>query len=84
MDPLFVEDGEIVDNEKKRVATFFEISSPQQLEQLQAIDDQAENVVINLLDWQVFTFIKGICLICLFFIFYTARVLAIIAIGIAV
>lgn len=69
MDPLFVEDGEIVDNEKKRVATFFEISSPQQLEQLQAIDDQAENVVINLLDWQVFTFIKGICLIYIYIYF---------------
>lgn len=55
MYPLFVEDGEIVDNEKKRVATFFEISSPQQLEQLQPIDDQAENLVINLVDWQVFT-----------------------------
>ncbi|RWR93084.1 3-dehydroquinate synthase [Cinnamomum micranthum f. kanehirae] len=53
MYPLFVEDGEIVDNEKKRVATFFEISSPQQLEQLQPIDDQAENLVINLVDWQV-------------------------------
>lgn len=55
MYPLFVEDGEIVDNEKKRVATFSEISSPQQLEQLQPIDDQAENLVINLVDWQVFT-----------------------------
>lgn len=53
MYPLFVEDGEIVDNEKKRVATFFEISSPQQLEQLQPVDDQAENLVINLVDWQV-------------------------------
>eukprot|EP00268_Persea_americana_P042423 TRINITY_DN4245_c0_g1_i3.p1 TRINITY_DN4245_c0_g1~~TRINITY_DN4245_c0_g1_i3.p1 ORF type:complete len:194 (-),score=48.66 TRINITY_DN4245_c0_g1_i3:1674-2255(-) len=53
MYPLFVEDGEIVDNEKKRVATFFEILSPQQLEQLQPIDDQAENLVINLVDWQV-------------------------------
>ncbi|XP_057488715.1 LOW QUALITY PROTEIN: uncharacterized protein LOC130774674 [Actinidia eriantha] len=51
--PLFIEGGELFDSERRRVATFFEISCPEQLEQLQPKDEQAENVIVNLLDWQV-------------------------------
>ncbi|XP_028096454.1 uncharacterized protein LOC114296365 isoform X3 [Camellia sinensis] len=47
------EKGELLDSEHKRVATFSEISSPDQLEQLQPEDEQAENIIVNLLDWQV-------------------------------
>ncbi|GFY84930.1 hypothetical protein Acr_03g0017040 [Actinidia rufa] len=50
--PLFIEEGELFDSERRRVATFFEISCPEQLEQLQPKDEQAENVIVNLLDWQ--------------------------------
>ncbi|XP_077224857.1 3-dehydroquinate synthase isoform X3 [Tasmannia lanceolata] len=53
INPLFVEDDKLFNSENKRVATFSEVSSPQQLQQLQPSDEQAENVVINLLDWQV-------------------------------
>ena len=52
--PLFIEEGELFDNERRRVATFSEISCPEQLEQLQPKDEQAENIIVNLLDWQVF------------------------------
>ncbi|XP_058084237.1 uncharacterized protein LOC131231892 isoform X2 [Magnolia sinica] len=45
--------GELFDGENKRVATFSKISSPQQLQQLQPLDEQAENVVLSFLDWQV-------------------------------
>ncbi|KAJ0754437.1 putative 3-dehydroquinate synthase II [Helianthus annuus] len=48
--PLFVEEAKIVDEAGNLVATFSEISSPQQLEQLQP---GADNVIVDLLDWQV-------------------------------
>ncbi|XP_043704679.1 3-dehydroquinate synthase homolog isoform X2 [Telopea speciosissima] len=51
--PLFLEDGEILDCENRKVATFSEIASPQQLQELHPVDELAENVVISLLDWQV-------------------------------
>ncbi|KAK9272850.1 hypothetical protein L1049_003228 [Liquidambar formosana] len=51
--PLFIEEGELFDSEKRRVATISEVSSPEDLQQLQPADEQAENVIINLLDWQV-------------------------------
>ncbi|KAK2972401.1 hypothetical protein RJ640_010838 [Escallonia rubra] len=52
--PLFIEEGELFDSEHRRVASFTEVSSPQQLEQqLQPVDMQPENVIIDLLDWQV-------------------------------
>lgn len=51
--PLFIEKGELLDSDRKRVATFSEISSPEQLERLQPEDEQAEIVIVNLLDWQV-------------------------------
>ncbi|KAJ4973217.1 hypothetical protein NE237_006391 [Protea cynaroides] len=53
IDPLFLEDREILDCENRRVATFSEIASPQQLQELHPVDEKAENVVISLLDWQV-------------------------------
>ncbi|XP_059642134.1 uncharacterized protein LOC132284084 [Cornus florida] len=51
--PLFIEEGQLFDSEHRRVATFSEISSPEQLKQLQPEDEQAQNVIVNLLDWQV-------------------------------
>ncbi|KAE9466581.1 hypothetical protein C3L33_01534, partial [Rhododendron williamsianum] len=51
--PLFIEKGELLDSDRRRVATFSEISSPEQLERLQPEDEQAEIVIVNLLDWQV-------------------------------
>ncbi|KAI3452327.1 hypothetical protein Pfo_008992, partial [Paulownia fortunei] len=51
--PLFIEEGGLFDGEHMKVATFFEISSPEQLEKLQPLNEPAENVVVNLLDWQV-------------------------------
>ncbi|KAL8172363.1 hypothetical protein V2J09_024167 [Rumex salicifolius] len=51
--PLFIKDGELIDEESRRVATFNEISSPQQLEQQLLMDGLSDNVVVDLLDWQV-------------------------------
>ncbi|KAJ6421664.1 hypothetical protein OIU84_028944 [Salix udensis] len=51
--PLFIEEGEVLDGENKRVATIFEVSTPQELQQIQPENGQAEDVVINLLDWQI-------------------------------
>ncbi|CAI9109658.1 OLC1v1009519C1 [Oldenlandia corymbosa var. corymbosa] len=51
--PLFVEAGEVLDSEDNRIARWYDIASPQQLEKLQQVDHLAENVVVNLLDWQV-------------------------------
>ncbi|XP_022844876.1 uncharacterized protein LOC111367963 isoform X4 [Olea europaea var. sylvestris] len=51
--PLFIEEGNLIDGEQRKVANFFEISSPQQLEKLQPLKEEAENVVVDLLGWQV-------------------------------
>lgn len=53
INPLFIEEGELYDSEDRVVATFTEISSPEQLEQLQPKDEQPDNVIMDLLDWQV-------------------------------
>ncbi|KAH8483713.1 hypothetical protein H0E87_028215 [Populus deltoides] len=53
INPLFIEEGEVLDGENERVATIFEVSTPQELQQLQPENGQAENVIINLLDWQI-------------------------------
>ncbi|KAL8251265.1 hypothetical protein R6Q59_034958 [Mikania micrantha] len=53
MYPLFIEDNRVFDDGRKLVATFSEISSPQQLEQLQPLYEYADNVIVDLLDWQV-------------------------------
>ncbi|XP_071710646.1 uncharacterized protein [Rutidosis leptorrhynchoides] len=51
--PLFLEDIRLFDNEASLVATFSEISSPEQLEHLQPLYEHADNVIVDLLDWQV-------------------------------
>lgn len=51
--PLFVEEGGLFDGKHVKVAAIFEVSSPAQLENLQLLNDQAENIVVDLLDWQV-------------------------------
>ncbi|KAI3500785.1 hypothetical protein L1887_36610 [Cichorium endivia] len=53
INPLFIEDKRLFDNNDKLVATFSEISSPQHLEQLQPTYELADNVIVDLLDWQV-------------------------------
>ncbi|KAL0350912.1 UNVERIFIED_CONTAM: 3-dehydroquinate synthase [Sesamum radiatum] len=53
LSPLFIEDGGVFDGEHIKVANIFEISSPEELEKLQLLTEQIENVVVNLLDWQV-------------------------------
>ncbi|KAJ9683641.1 hypothetical protein PVL29_019282 [Vitis rotundifolia] len=51
--PLFIEEGKLFDSEGRGVATFYDVTSPQQLQLPQPEDKQADNVIINLLDWQV-------------------------------
>ncbi|CAK8533552.1 unnamed protein product [Lathyrus sativus] len=51
--PLFLGEGEILDAQNKRVATVFDVSTPEELEGIRPEDEQAENIVVNLLDWQV-------------------------------
>ncbi|MED6206753.1 hypothetical protein PIB30_029728 [Stylosanthes scabra] len=51
--PLFVGEGEILDGQGKRVASVFDVSNPEELESLRPDDEQSENIVVNLLDWQV-------------------------------
>ncbi|XP_021838737.2 uncharacterized protein [Spinacia oleracea] len=52
INPLYVKDGALLDTENRSVASFFEISSPQQLDQMLLIDE-SEITVIHFLDWQV-------------------------------
>ncbi|KAJ8775046.1 hypothetical protein K2173_020050 [Erythroxylum novogranatense] len=51
--PLFIMGQEVLNEESKRVAKIFEVSSPQELQQLQPENEQAENVIVQLLDWQI-------------------------------
>ncbi|XP_027922409.1 uncharacterized protein LOC114180312 isoform X2 [Vigna unguiculata] len=51
--PLFVNEGEVLDEQNKRVATIFDVSNPEELEGLRPEDEEAESIVVNLLDWQV-------------------------------
>ena len=54
IDPLLIKEGGVFNSENARVATVVEVSSPQELEQLQPeIGGVEENVVVDLLDWQV-------------------------------
>lgn len=52
INPLLVKDGTLFDKDDRSVASFFEISSPQQLDQMLLIDESMDTV-IHLLDWQV-------------------------------
>lgn len=58
--PLFIEENRLFDENATLVATFSEISSPQQLEQLQPVYEHADNVIVDLLDWQVCSIIFNI------------------------
>ncbi|KAK9925110.1 hypothetical protein M0R45_033450 [Rubus argutus] len=51
--PLLIQEGGIFDSDNTRVATILEVSNPKELEQLQPENGVAENVVVDLLDWQV-------------------------------
>lgn len=51
--PLFLEGGDVFDSERRRIAVCSDVSSPQQLEKLQPLDELADNIIVNLLDWQV-------------------------------
>ncbi|XP_045816610.1 3-dehydroquinate synthase homolog isoform X2 [Trifolium pratense] len=51
--PLFASEKEILDVQNKRVATIFDVSTPEELERIRPEDEQAPNIVVNLLDWQV-------------------------------
>ncbi|KAJ0098706.1 hypothetical protein Patl1_22178 [Pistacia atlantica] len=53
IDPLFVKEGEVFDSVERRVASICEVATPQELQKLQPSDEQAYNIVIDLLDWQV-------------------------------
>ncbi|KAJ0043434.1 hypothetical protein Pint_19269 [Pistacia integerrima] len=53
IDPLFVKEGEVFDSVERRVASICEVATPQELQKLQPSDEQADNIVIDLLDWQV-------------------------------
>ncbi|XP_044468004.1 3-dehydroquinate synthase homolog isoform X2 [Mangifera indica] len=52
IDPLFVKEGEVFDGMEKRVASICQVATPQELQKLQPSDEQADNIVIDLLDWQ--------------------------------
>ncbi|XP_065878590.1 uncharacterized protein [Euphorbia lathyris] len=51
--PLFIEEGEVLDGKNERVATVFRVSSSQELLQLQPENAHTENIVFDLLDWQI-------------------------------
>ncbi|KZV24935.1 hypothetical protein F511_28703, partial [Dorcoceras hygrometricum] len=50
--PLFIEDGNLFDAERKKVATYFEIFSPDEPEMLQSLNEETESAVVDLLNWQ--------------------------------
>ncbi|KAG8637893.1 hypothetical protein MANES_15G177000v8 [Manihot esculenta] len=53
INPLFIKEGEVLDSGSNRVATIFQVSTPEELQQLQPENARAENIVIDLLDWQI-------------------------------
>lgn len=53
IDPLFIKDGGVFDRMERKVAAVFVVSSPQELQQFQPAEMEVENIVIDLLDWQV-------------------------------
>jgi len=52
-----------LDGQNKRVATIFDVSTPEELEELRPENEQAENIVVNLLDWQVCSLLIAIRII---------------------
>lgn len=77
--PLFIKDRDIFDGDERRVATIIGISTPEELERLYPEDGQPQNIVLDLLDWQVqilsFIFFQELVLEC-FLISYVAVKLA--------
>lgn len=53
--PLFLEGGQFLNQDGKQVALLGQVYSGEQLDYLPAMMGQAEVVVINDLDWQVYT-----------------------------
>ena len=55
INPIYIEEGGIFNKEKRRVGSVFKISNPGELElfRVQPENGLAENVVVDLLDWQV-------------------------------
>ncbi|KAK4794661.1 hypothetical protein SAY86_012655 [Trapa natans] len=50
--PLFIQEGDVLDDDEKRIATIIGISTPEELGQLHP-DRLPQNIILNLLDWQV-------------------------------
>lgn len=50
---LYVEEEGIFDCENRRIGSAYKVSSPRELELLQQVNESAENVLVDLLDWQV-------------------------------
>ena len=53
MNALYVEEEGVFDSDKIRVGSIFRVSNPRELELLQPENGLAENVIVDLLDWQV-------------------------------
>lgn len=51
--PLYLEEGVVYDDEYRRIAVCCDISSPQQLENVQPLDEDDMTIIVNLQDWQV-------------------------------
>ncbi|RWW56832.1 hypothetical protein BHE74_00036421 [Ensete ventricosum] len=52
--PLFIDGKQLFDGQSKKIASFYEVSSPQELELFQPNTQEADNVVINFQnEWQV-------------------------------
>ncbi|EFH53389.1 hypothetical protein ARALYDRAFT_322953 [Arabidopsis lyrata subsp. lyrata] len=52
MDTLFIEEDQVVDSMGNVVASVFEVSTPEELRNLKIENDQAENIVLDFLDWK--------------------------------
>ncbi|VVB04375.1 unnamed protein product [Arabis nemorensis] len=52
MDTLFIDEKQVSDGAGKVVAAVFEVSTPAELQKLKIENEQAENVVLNFLDWK--------------------------------
>ncbi|RRT80945.1 hypothetical protein B296_00010268 [Ensete ventricosum] len=52
--PLFIDGKQLFDGQSRKIASFYEVSSPQELELFQPNTQEADNVVINFQnEWQV-------------------------------
>ncbi|KAM7278239.1 hypothetical protein ACFE04_005373 [Oxalis oulophora] len=53
IDPFFIEEGGVLSSASENVASIMEVSTPEQLRELQPEDGQAENIIVDLHDWQI-------------------------------